>query len=143
MTTGLPCLASGLVKDAPLTQIKGFLALSGSNVFSDLKGKHSMRRAALKWLVIANVIICLNAQGWAQDAGKTEYFWSCAACQNAGGKGNGPLAVAEQLTNAPPNLTVLAKNNNGVFHSTVSALSYDPEKVIRIRIDYLSRIQKN
>lgn len=37
----------------------------------------------------------------------------CAACHGAGGKGDGP--AADVLKTAPPDLTVLARNNNGKF----------------------------
>ncbi|HEY0846243.1 MAG TPA: c-type cytochrome [Noviherbaspirillum sp.] len=47
------------------------------------------------------------------DAGQIEFQTSCASCHGAAGKGDGP--VAAQLRTAPPDLTVLAKNNGGVF----------------------------
>jgi mono/diheme cytochrome c family protein len=47
------------------------------------------------------------------DAGKFEYDGSCAACHGPKGKGDGP--VAGEFTRRPPDLSVLAKNNNGVF----------------------------
>jgi len=37
----------------------------------------------------------------------------CATCHGMAGKGNGPAAPA--LKTPPPDLTVLAKNNNGTF----------------------------
>jgi mono/diheme cytochrome c family protein len=37
----------------------------------------------------------------------------CAACHGATGKGDGP--AAELLKTAPPDLTMMAKNNNGKF----------------------------
>jgi len=47
------------------------------------------------------------------DVGKGEYDATCAVCHGASGKGNGP--VAAQLASRVPDLTVLARNNNGVF----------------------------
>lgn len=47
------------------------------------------------------------------DLGKYEFQASCASCHGASGKGNGPIAA--QLKKAPPDLTVIAKNNGGVF----------------------------
>lgn len=47
------------------------------------------------------------------DAGKFEYDNTCAACHGLKGKGDGP--VAGELTRRPPDLTILASNNNGVF----------------------------
>lgn len=47
------------------------------------------------------------------DIGKREYGESCAACHGANGKGGGSFAQALQLT--VPDLTLLARNNGGVF----------------------------
>jgi mono/diheme cytochrome c family protein len=47
------------------------------------------------------------------DVGKFEYEGSCAVCHGATGKGGGPMA--SQLKTHTPDLTVLAKNNNGIF----------------------------
>lgn len=47
------------------------------------------------------------------DVGKIEYRSSCAVCHGSTGKGDGPLNW--ELTHRPTDLTVLAKNNNGVF----------------------------
>ena len=47
------------------------------------------------------------------DVGKSEYEGACAVCHGIAGKGNGPAAV--QLKNSVPDLTVLARNNKGVF----------------------------
>jgi len=48
-----------------------------------------------------------------QDVGQANFRMSCASCHGAEGKGNGP--VSSQLKVPPPDLTVLAKKNNGVF----------------------------
>lgn len=47
------------------------------------------------------------------DIGKGEYEAACAVCHGFDGKGNGPMAA--QLTVRTPDLSVLAKNNQGVF----------------------------
>jgi mono/diheme cytochrome c family protein len=47
------------------------------------------------------------------DLGKTEYDSNCAVCHGVSGKGDGPLAG--MITQKVPNLTTLAKSNNGVF----------------------------
>ena len=74
-----------------------------------------METAALKWLIIANSIIGFSACASAQDidVGKMEYQSSCAACHGIDAKGNGP--VSKELKTPPTDLTVLTKNNNGVF----------------------------
>jgi mono/diheme cytochrome c family protein len=93
--------------------------------------------AAFKWLIIASVIIGVNASGRAQDTdqGKAElpksntpfaarwsqsvdvwemeYLSSCAACHGVDGNGKGPLSV--ELRSQPTDLTLLAKRNSGAF----------------------------
>ncbi len=45
--------------------------------------------------------------------GASEYSVSCLSCHGVEGKGDGPLA--ELLTVKPSDLTVIAKNNEGIF----------------------------
>ena len=47
------------------------------------------------------------------DIAKSEFQSSCASCHGADAKGKGP--VSDQLKIPPSDLTMLAKNNNGVF----------------------------
>jgi mono/diheme cytochrome c family protein len=47
------------------------------------------------------------------DVGKMQYDVSCAVCHGSAGKGDGPLK--SQLVSHVTDLTVLAKNNKGVF----------------------------
>lgn len=47
------------------------------------------------------------------DIGKQEYDVSCADCHGFNGEGNGPYA--ESLKSRVPHLTVLSKNDGGVF----------------------------
>ncbi len=74
-----------------------------------------MRTVAFKWLLIANTLVGFGACALAQDidVGKAEYRSSCAPCHGIDAKGDGP--VADSLKTRPTDLTVLAKNNNGVF----------------------------
>jgi hypothetical protein len=58
--------------------------------------------------------LCNQAQADKLDLGKREYDSACAVCHGLTGKGDdGPLKSL--LTRPVPNLTVLAKNNKGVF----------------------------
>jgi cytochrome c553 len=123
-----------------------------------------------KWLIIANAVIGINACASAQDndVGKTEYLSSCGACHGIDAKGNGP--VSKELKTHPTDLTVLAKNNNGVFpyntvyemidgrnlsiasHGTrempIWGYRFTPPQAFRFKnrilavIDYLNRIQE-
>ena len=80
-----------------------------------MQRNRNMETAAVKWLLIANTIIGFSARASAQniDVGKMEYQSSCAACHGIDAKGNGP--VSKELKTPPTDLTVLTKNNNGVF----------------------------
>lgn len=55
------------------------------------------------------------------DLGKMEYMSNCATCHGLIGKGDGPyfkfLMVGEYVPFISPDLTVLAKNNDGIFPS--------------------------
>jgi mono/diheme cytochrome c family protein len=80
-----------------------------------MQRKRIMKGAAIKWLIVANTIIGFIACAWAQDIaeGKMYSRSSCAACHGIGAKGDGP--VSTELKTRPTDLTVLAKNNNGVL----------------------------
>lgn len=60
------------------------------------------------------------------DNGKQMFGSYCAPCHGMDGRGRGPTASA--LTVAPPDLTVLRKNNHGTFPEThiVSVLQFGP-----------------
>ena len=78
----------------------------------------------------AAVIIGLGSPTWAQvfDAGQAEYQSSCATCHGIDGKGKGPISTELRLP--PPDLTVLAKKNNGVFPLSSVYEAIDGRKVI-------------
>jgi len=71
--------------------------------------------SGLKWLIIAGQVAGFAAAAHAEDfdVGRIEFQSSCASCHGADGKGNGP--VSELLKVSPPDLTVLARNHEGVF----------------------------
>lgn len=80
-----------------------------------MPGTRNGETTAVKRLVIAGAVIAFSGSASAQniDVGRTQYQSSCAACHGIDGKGDGP--VAKELKTPPADLTVLAKNNNGVF----------------------------
>ncbi|MGB8892921.1 MAG: cytochrome c [Pseudolabrys sp.] len=90
-----------------------------------------MGNAIFRWLIIANVMVGLNTSGYAQqhDAGRREYQANCAACHGIDGKGNGP--ASDELKTHPADLTMLAKNNNGVFPYKAITEVIDGRKVLK------------
>jgi mono/diheme cytochrome c family protein len=67
-------------------------------------------------LVAIGVGVFFLAEAQAMSLGEFEYRNSCAQCHGVSGKGGGP--VASSLTKNPPDLTMLQKNNGGVFPVT-------------------------
>lgn len=45
--------------------------------------------------------------------GKSDFEWQCTTCHGDSGKGDGPMA--KMLLKPPADLTLIAKNNGGVF----------------------------
>jgi len=75
----------------------------------------TMKETAGSFLMAANMLFALNASARPQDldTGQAEFLANCAVCHGADGKGAGPLSA--KLDARPADLTLLAKNNNGVF----------------------------
>ena len=69
------------------------------------------------WAILILTSISLGTIAFAQqegsDFGKREFENSCADCHGMDAKGKGVLAA--NLKVAPPDLTLLTKNNGGVF----------------------------
>jgi mono/diheme cytochrome c family protein len=75
-----------------------------------------MKPKILRISLLAGAVVGASAGAWAQsetDVGKREYDSNCAVCHATDGKGQGPYR--EFLDVAPSDLTVLTKNNQGVF----------------------------
>jgi mono/diheme cytochrome c family protein len=76
-------------------------------------------RSAFPFLlsIAALTFVLLSAPALAQnpkfDLGKREYLSNCAVCHGLGGKGDG--VYKDLLNQRPSDLTVLARENNGVF----------------------------
>ncbi len=89
-----------------------------------------MIASCLKWLMTAGLAAAMAGAAQAQDVdvGKSEFQSSCASCHGADGKGNGPLR--EQLKVPPPDLTVLARNNNGEFPADALYQTIDGSKAV-------------
>ena len=74
-----------------------------------------MITGCLRGLMIVSLAAVFGASAHAEDfdAGKAEFQSSCASCHGADARGKGP--VSSHLKTSPADLTILAKNNNGVF----------------------------
>ena len=71
-------------------------------------------KAAMAALVAMSVSFPAVSFAASSDAGKKDYLENCAPCHGADGKGKGQaLYVIPNVK--PPDLTVLARNNGGVF----------------------------
>ena len=65
-------------------------------------------------LLCAIIALAFSDSVWAQGLdGRIEFLSKCATCHGADGKGDGPLSF--KLKTKPPNLTILATRNKGVF----------------------------
>lgn len=68
---------------------------------------------AIACLILTNAFLVASPLAQDIEIGKSQYQVSCAACHGPDGKGDGP--VSSELKTQPADLTVLARNNNGVF----------------------------
>jgi len=75
-----------------------------------------VRDIGLWQAIVAAALLSTTATVLAQaklDLGKREFETKCAVCYGLDGKGTGPYA--EQLRRPLPDLTLMARNNGGVF----------------------------
>jgi mono/diheme cytochrome c family protein len=68
---------------------------------------------AVSVLGAALIAMPISAKAQNINLGKQEYYSHCAVCHGSHGKGDGPLA--EMLKGKVPDLTMLRKDNKGVF----------------------------
>jgi mono/diheme cytochrome c family protein len=73
---------------------------------------------------------CLAAEA---DAGRDLYLKYCGACHGADGKGGGPVTPALKVK--VPDLTVLKKNNRGVFPDAKIMSAIDGSRKVRAHGD--------
>ncbi len=92
--------------------------------------ERDMIKCGVKWLIITSLTAGFAAAAQAEDLdiGKSEFQSSCASCHGTDAKGKGP--VSDQLKIPPPDLTMLAKNNNGVFPTNAVYETIDGLKTI-------------
>ena len=75
-----------------------------------------MSKYRLSTLAAVGLGVLLASEAQAISLGEFEYRNSCAQCHGISGKGGGP--VGDFLTKAPLDLTILQKNNGGIFPVT-------------------------
>lgn len=71
---------------------------------------HLSLKAGLAALALFSLGAC---SAYAQSVGEQEYMRSCATCHGVDGTSNTPFA--DLMTVAPPDLTTLTADNDGVF----------------------------
>jgi mono/diheme cytochrome c family protein len=76
-----------------------------------------MPRARLAALAVAIAGTAGIACAADPDLGRIEFMANCAQCHGIGGKGDG--VIAGFLTVPPPDLTVIQRDNDGVFPESV------------------------
>jgi len=76
-----------------------------------------MSRSHFATALLAGALIWIPASALSQDAsfGKAEYEANCGVCHGISGTGTGPFA--QYIKSQVPDLTVLSRNNGGVFPS--------------------------
>ena len=80
--------------------------------------------------LVAGLVLWLPAAGAADgDTGKELYIKYCSACHGKDGKGNG--SVTPYLKIRVPDLTLLRKNNKGIFPFARVMSSMDSSRAVR------------
>lgn len=77
-----------------------------------------MKQASMTQLLLSSALLlglssATLAQSRGIDIGKREFEHSCASCHGLNGQGSG--TVTPWLSKSPPDLTLLAKANGGIF----------------------------
>lgn len=74
-----------------------------------------MKQECARAMVLGAALAAVPVETYAQrlDIGKREYVNSCAVCHGDNGRGDGP--IVGYLKTAPTDLTIIQKNNKGVF----------------------------
>jgi len=95
----------------------------------------SVKLLAKSLLVICR-ISCFGACGYAHDinSGKADYESYCTACHGNGGKGDGPRS--KELRTKPPDLTLIAQKNGGVFPTDIVYQTIDGTRTHRSHANY-------
>jgi mono/diheme cytochrome c family protein len=98
--------------------------------------ERALVNSSLKYLLIVGILGPLNTPALAQaeDVGKMEFVSNCASCHGTAGKGDGPASAA--LRTRPPDLTLLARNNDGVFPTEVLHQIIDGRRTLRAHGNY-------
>lgn len=97
-------------------------------------------QSALRFTATSLIISCVltgsltMASGQDASSAKSDYEANCAACHGRNGKGDGP--VGQELRTRPPDLTILARKNDGVFPSQVLYQIIDGRRTIRAHGTY-------
>jgi len=80
-------------------------------------------------VALASALIVVGNCAAQSAAGKAEYDKYCASCHGADGKGQGKMTYVVPGVN-PPDLTLLSRNNGGVFPRDAATESIDGRRKI-------------
>ena len=103
---------------APVVEYcRGPTVLRWRDIIATLR-RVTMKRMTFVILILATTLSLskmASAQKEKADVGKLEFEVHCAVCHGMDAKGNGPYVSS--LKAAPPDLTLIARSNGGVFPS--------------------------
>ena len=83
------------------------------------------------------VLLFFGLENWTAagetDQGKQFYMQYCSSCHGKDGRGNGP--VSSHLKVKPPDLTLLKKNNKGIYPTARVISAIDGSHAVRAHGD--------
>lgn len=75
--------------------------------------RRARTRTTARIAALATILVISADLAGAEETGRAEYMYNCAACHGETGLGDGP--VARYINVETPDLTTLSRQNDGVF----------------------------
>ena len=92
-----------------------------------------MKPNARGFLLLFFLAVGTSAGSAEKDSGKQLYMQYCSSCHGMGGRGNGP--VTPYLKIKVPDLTLLKKNNKGIYPISKVMSAIDGSRAVRAHGD--------